>query len=301
MEQEATPTKGFYFIDVQSAAECARLIEQDQLVRAHTGLFPLPVKDLFPLFGEHEYRVLDLACGPGGWALEVAHQVPSLEVIGVDNAPVMVEYATARAQSQNISNVSFEIMDITKPLTFRDASFQYINARFLVGLMKPDAWPPLVQECTRLLAPGGTLCLTESEWPITNSKAYETLKRMVTQALWVAEQSLSPDGQEFGVTPMLSHFLYEAGYHAIGHKATAMEWSAGTALNTASYYQCQAAFELLRPFVLKMGMATQETYVSLFAQMLDDLCSPSFCAISYPLTVWGQKPGGRHEADEDDN
>ncbi|GHP00378.1 hypothetical protein KSF_104250 [Reticulibacter mediterranei] len=51
-----------YFIDTESAAEMARLLQQERLLtRAMGSLFP---SDLDPT---HLHRVLDIACGPGGW------------------------------------------------------------------------------------------------------------------------------------------------------------------------------------------------------------------------------------------
>jgi ubiquinone/menaquinone biosynthesis C-methylase UbiE len=287
--KKATKQPNTYFIDIEAGTETARLLDLDQLMNAQTGLFPMPTQEVFP-GDDVAYRVLDLACGPGGWVLEVAYSLPDVEVVGVDVSSSMVQYAAARAETQRRRNASFEHMDVTQPLTFPDASFAYVNARFLVGFMRPQDWLPLLRECRRLLVPGGTLCLTESEWPITTSKAYETLKRKVSMALWLAKQSVSADGQEFGVTALLGRWLREAGYQEIAHQAHAVEWSAGTAMGAASYHQCEAAFALLRPFVLKMGMATEEMYDGLYEQMLTDLRSLSFCAVTYPLTVWGKTP-----------
>lgn len=281
-------TANTYFIDIEAGAETARLLDLDQLMTAQTGLFPVPMHEVVAREEETVSRVLDLACGPGGWALEVAYALPEVEVVGVDVSTSMVQYAAARARTQHLSNASFERMDITQPLGFPDSAFAYVNARFLVGFMRPNEWLPLLRECRRVLMPGGILCLTESEWPITTSRAYETLKRTVSRALWLAQQSLSADGHDFGVTALLAHFLREAGYQDIEHQAHAIEWSAGTPMGVASYHQCEAAFALLRPFVLAMDVTTERAYDDLYAQMLTDLRSPSFCAVTYPLTIWGK-------------
>src|SRR4051812_31221494 len=54
-----------------------------------------------------ESRVLDLGCGPGLWALELAPQVG--HVTGIDIAPAFIEYANEQAQHKNIQNVEFEV------------------------------------------------------------------------------------------------------------------------------------------------------------------------------------------------
>src|SRR6184192_1487479 len=56
-----------YFINPEEAAETARLLQQDRSITKEMGsLFPVSL-DL-----SHIHTVLDLACGPGGWAFDVA-------------------------------------------------------------------------------------------------------------------------------------------------------------------------------------------------------------------------------------
>ena len=281
-----------YFIDVESGGEIVRLIDQDSHITPLLGTFPAPVKTLFPLRGEHEYQVLDLACGPGGWALEVALRVPEVEVLGVDAAASMVEYATVCAQVRGRTNARFEQMDVTQRLDLPDGCMQYVHGRFLVGFLAPGQWQPLVQECRRVLAPGGVLCLTESEWPLTTSSAYERLTELTSQALKAVGQSLSPDGRHFGVTPLLRHFLHEAGFEDIQSHAVALDWSIGSTLHTAFCANCTFGFALLRPFVLKAGVTDEATYDRLYEQMQEELLDPSFCGLGVPLVVWGKVPGG---------
>jgi SAM-dependent methyltransferase len=83
-----------YIFDAESPTELARLINQDALTtRAMGG----PLGGLLPqqIVGLHQ--VLDLACGPGGWVLDVAFAFPDIEVAGIDLSRSMVEYADGRA------------------------------------------------------------------------------------------------------------------------------------------------------------------------------------------------------------
>src|SRR5947209_14425138 len=118
------------------------------------------------------HDVLDLGCGPGGWVLDTAFENPHMEVAGIDISRIMIDYANARARTQQLPNASFGVMDITRPLEFPDASFDLVNARFLFAVLKRDAWSPFLDECTRVLRPGGILRLTESvDFGYTNSAA----------------------------------------------------------------------------------------------------------------------------------
>src|SRR6266700_2752697 len=89
-----------YFIDAESAVETARLIKQHSLFTEHMGgVFPVHL-DVTGV-----QRVLDLACGPGSWALDVAFRYPEMHVTGVDISETNARYAAARARSQGLANV----------------------------------------------------------------------------------------------------------------------------------------------------------------------------------------------------
>src|SRR5438876_3260295 len=147
-----------YIFNVEQADELARLIQQGQaLTRAAGG----PLSSIDAATMEECCDVLDLGCGPGDWALDVAFAHTDIDVTGVDISKLMIDYASSRAETQLLNNVSFRLMDITKPFAFADASFDLINARFLVAVLYRDAWVPFLQECMRVLRPGGVLRLTE--------------------------------------------------------------------------------------------------------------------------------------------
>jgi ubiquinone/menaquinone biosynthesis C-methylase UbiE len=125
-------------------------------------------------------NVLDLGCGPGGWALDVAFELLETEVEGVDISRPMVNYANARAISQRLKNVSFGVMSITEVLDIPSDSYDLVNARFLAAVLKREAWSPFLHECTRILRPGGYLRLTEgSDFGITNSQAVNGIMNLM--------------------------------------------------------------------------------------------------------------------------
>jgi SAM-dependent methyltransferase len=111
-----------YIIDIESAAETARLIEQDKLfTQAMGGLFPEQTPEKL---ASVKY-LLDIACGPGGWVVNVAHHYPHIEAMGIDINRTMIDYANATARSQGLYNASFEVMDAKKPLAFQTNSQDY--------------------------------------------------------------------------------------------------------------------------------------------------------------------------------
>ncbi|HZR42789.1 MAG TPA: class I SAM-dependent methyltransferase, partial [Ktedonobacteraceae bacterium] len=207
-EQQNTNVQHTYFFDPESASEMARLIEQDRMMTKAMG-GPLAGLPDLPLGAQ----VLDLACGPGSWALDTAYASPDSEIAGVDISRIMIDYANARARSQGLTNVSFGVMDITQPLDFSDHSFDLVNARTLFAVLRRDAWQPFISECTRILKAGGTLRLNEPvDGGVTNSAAIERLLAALARAIWTLGYGFSIDGRSFGIVPSLPALLREAGY-----------------------------------------------------------------------------------------
>lgn len=279
--------KNTYFTDPESATEMARLTLQDRLAtKGMGGLFSEQTELDFSKL----HDILDLACGPGTWVLDVAHAYPKIEVVGVDISQIMISYAHAQARVQGLNNASFQVMNILEPLDFSDDAFDIINARFILAFMSPDTWPKLLQECMRKLHPGGILRLTEFEWGITNSLATERIGEMVVRAHKLAGNSFSPDGRHVGITPMLGRLLRTAGYEHVRYKVHGGEYSAGTEAHEGMYQNHMVAFQLFRPLLIKMGLTTPEAFDELYQQSMVDFLSDDFCGISFSCTVWGTKP-----------
>src|SRR2546421_10725433 len=114
---ENEPSKNTYVIDSESPTELARLLHQDRLFTKALGLLP-------PLPDKSKIRyVPDIACGPGGWAREVAMTFPAAQVTGIDLSERVITFAQDQAEIQQIPNVRFTIMDALQPLKFPDNSF----------------------------------------------------------------------------------------------------------------------------------------------------------------------------------
>ncbi len=274
-----------YPVDPEHAAELTRLMLQDRIVtECMGGLFP---EGQTILDGG---RLLDLACGPGGWALEVAFAYPTIEVIGVDISQQVIEYARAQAWSRGLDNAHFFVNDITRSLDFPDHSFDLINGRFLCIFMRPEAWPLLLAECRRLLKPGGTIRLTEGEPPVTTSAAFQTCWRYVTQALKLAGQSFSVDGYQLGITPLLPRLVRQAGFVDLRLRSSSIECSSGTPAHYSFFKDFFIALELVQPFLVKLGIAPSEELERLYQQAVAEMQQEDFCAVGHLLTVCGQQP-----------
>lgn len=277
-----------YFIDSESGAEMARLIDQDHIItRGMGGLFP----ERPDLSGVQ--RVLDLACGPGGWALELAFAHPHIQVVGVDISQRMIDYACTQADVQGLNNASFQVMNVLEPFAFPDESFDVVNARGLVLLMPVEAWPQFMRECLRVLRPGGVVRLTDYEVGPSNSAAFERVNALYCQTLYKSGRSFSGAGLHYGLTPMFTRFLREAGYKDMQLMAHVIDFSTGTPSHAEFCRDMMAVFKLGEPFVLKGGAVTPEEYEDLYQRTVLEIQSEGFCTLWFVVTAWGEKPSIR--------
>jgi len=283
--QKNSQGDGTYFIEAENAAEMARLINQDRiLTRCMGGLFP-PQLDLTDI-----HDILDIACGPGGWAMDVAKAHPDKRVTAIDISQIMTEFARYQAREQELHNAHFVVMDALKSLAFPDNSFDFVNARFIAGFMPKAKWPTLIQECLRILRPGGFIRLTEFETTISNSYTSEKLGEMFARALQKADQSFSPTGWQFGITPMLGRLLRDAGCQNVQPMAHVIEWSAGTAEHLSQYQNAMVFLKLSQPFLVKMGVTTVKEAEVLYQRALEEMLESDYCALWYFFSTWGEKP-----------
>lgn len=112
-------------IPVEWGAETVRLVHLDQIIKqAMGGLLP----DLPPERVESLESVLDLACGPASWTLDVAQTYDPTLVTGLDASSAIVRYARAMAQVRGLDNVDFLVMNLTEPLDFADETLIWSRA-----------------------------------------------------------------------------------------------------------------------------------------------------------------------------
>lgn len=275
-----------YIIDAESSAEMARLLEQDaMLTRQMGGLIPERSSRL-----EDIHDVLDVACGPGGWVMELARSYPDIEATGVDISVRMIKYAQAHAQVRSLSNAHFQVMNILEPLAFASRSFDLVNARLLEAVMTPATWPILLQEMARMCRPGGIIRLTEIEAPITSSPAFEKLNGIGLHTAHQAKRLYALGERTIGITAVFGRLLREAGCQNIQKKAYVFDFSAESEYRDGWMQNWSMAYQLARPFFLKMGLLTEDEFQALSQQMIAEMLSDNFSGIVYGMTAWGEIP-----------
>jgi ubiquinone/menaquinone biosynthesis C-methylase UbiE len=273
-----------YFIDSENAAEMGRLLDQDQIVTEEMGgLFPERSNDFSGI-----QRILDLGCGPGGWAQEVAFAHPEIEIVGVDISQTMIDFANMQAQVQHLNNARFRVMDISGPLDFPDHSFDMVTARFITFLPR-TAWSQLMQECKRITRPGGIVRLIEQEWwCFSTSSALEKMNEMICQFIKM-QGGFSQTGRFTGVLPMLRSLVEEAGCKNVKLVPHVIDYSAGTRAHFGFAKDARVLFQLFQPAIVQAEITTKQEIERLYEQMQLDMMQEDFRGIWLLLTAWGEK------------
>jgi ubiquinone/menaquinone biosynthesis C-methylase UbiE len=134
-----------------------------------------------------EDEVLDVACGPGMVACEVA--MVARHVTGVDLTRAMIEQAETRQRSLGLANLTWAVGD-AQPLAFPEAAFDRVITRYTFHHFTDPFG--VFAEMVRVCRPGGrvTVCDVFTTSP-DQGEAYDRLERYRdpshTHALQLAE------------------------------------------------------------------------------------------------------------------
>ena len=98
-------------------------------------------------------EIMDMGCGIGNSTLPFSKKYPDSKVIGVDVALPCLRYAHARANALGVE-AHFSQQNVEKT-SYDPESFDLVTSTLLLHETSHDAVPKIIQECFRLLKPGG--------------------------------------------------------------------------------------------------------------------------------------------------
>ncbi len=133
--------------------EQVRLIQQAQYWRDK-----LILKDLNYRVGE---SLLEIGCGAGAVLGILGKAFPDLKLAGIDLENKQIEYARQHLDRLNLSNVDLRVGDAAN-LPWQDAEFDRLYAMWFLEHLPSSL--KVLQEAKRVLKPGGTITLTETDY-----------------------------------------------------------------------------------------------------------------------------------------
>lgn len=105
-------------------------------------------------------KILDMGCSVGHSTLPYVDAYPGAEVYAIDVAAPMLCYGHARAEALG-KRVHFQQQN-AEQTSFPDASFDLVVSHILLHEIPPFAIRHVMQECYRLLVPGGMMLHVEA-------------------------------------------------------------------------------------------------------------------------------------------
>jgi ubiquinone/menaquinone biosynthesis C-methylase UbiE len=270
-----------YFVqDRSNQEELRRLQIQDQMITTGMGGV-LPEQE-----DPAQFRnVLDVACGTGGWLIEVAKTYPSItQLVGIDVSQSMIDYANTQASAQGVSDrVSFHVMDALATLKFPNKSFDLVNQRLGVSFLRLWDWSRILSEYQRVARPGAIIRITESSIQRGNSPAFLKLIQLFLQSLYNAGNLKSADGD--ALIRMLPELMTQYGIHYYT-QSHPLRFPAGTPAGALFAEDMKYGFRTLIPFFNKWTKVPND-YEIIYQQMVKEMQKPNFVGEWDFLTIWG--------------
>jgi ubiquinone/menaquinone biosynthesis C-methylase UbiE len=275
--------------------------------------------------------ILEIGSGAGEWLRAVAHLYPHLRCIGIDQDAGLVKAANMLAQRDHLIQVAFfaKELDEMLPTLLPKGSFDLVHFSMLGRYILTANYPALAQACVALCRPGGIVCWTEAELPITNSPACEGLFFLICEAVQRAGQSFisermwqvaalfaSHSGmvatdhstytrRHLGITMMLGGWLRGAGCgalleahqhtlrgrdtHVIHRAASVIEVSAGQPAYETFVRQTLRCSLRVKPLLLRTEVIEEAKYSALCNQLEEELTHQDFCGLLPIVRAWAPR------------
>ncbi|MGI8819516.1 MAG: class I SAM-dependent methyltransferase [Chthoniobacterales bacterium] len=145
-------------------------------------------------------RLIELGCGPGFYACQLAERFPQISVTGVDRSARQLEWARKKARQANVQNCRFEadnVLDLSHP----EESFDIILAARLFTVLPNQ--PQAIAEMHRILRPGGRCLVAEPRYAFWAS--------LPLRAMWILARTtgLNNGYREPGQATVLSRLAFK--------------------------------------------------------------------------------------------
>ncbi|QBD79209.1 class I SAM-dependent methyltransferase [Ktedonosporobacter rubrisoli] len=273
-----------YFVqDRTNLEELERVTVQDQMITASMG-------GILPEQADPSAyrRVLDVACGSGGWVIEAAQTYPTMTLIGIDVSKRMVDYAREQAEKAQVADrVEFHVMDALRMLEFPNNYFDLVNMRCSGSFMRTWDWPKMLSEMLRIARPQAVIRVTEPEIEHQNNSP------ALTQFFAMFQCAMFQSGHLFennttGIIDHLARLLTQHGCQQVQTRSYALEYRTGTPAGQAYYNDCKYVLRNLKAFIQKWGCISGD-YEAICKQALEEMQQDTFHSTWNLRTAWGYK------------
>ena len=211
--------------------------------------------------------ILDVGCGTGRWAMELASNFPNANVVGVDLVPTE-EVTYGYGLERRPENYVFVQGNILEGLPFADGNFDFIHQRLLIAALPAARWPGVVGELVRVTTRGGWVELQECGVPQDGGPGF-----MALWASWI--ELCKRRGIDFAMGHTIGDKLKSAGLANVHMRQVDFPMGRfGGSVGVASATDCLAVGQALKAGVVGMGIYSELNYDRLYAQAQQEFKQP---------------------------
>ncbi|RKL18648.1 hypothetical protein BFJ70_g14240 [Fusarium oxysporum] len=247
-------------------------------------------KLFLPPIGDNPQKILDIGTGTGIWAINVADEYPSANVIATDITPTQPSFAPP--------NVEFQIDDAQLEWTFEPESFDFIHIRYLQGTI--GDWDRLYGQMYKALKPGGWFQHIEPDLQMLSQNPEIKVDDEHIFTRWA--KVFTQVGETIGCTfdfsnGKLSTLAKDAGFVSVTpqtHKIPIGRWpkdkkkkELGTFVGLSFSQALDGFVKLPLCEILKWSPEEMQLFA---AEMRKILMNPKTQAFGHVFSVYGQKP-----------
>lgn len=276
LEQEAE-ARGYIF--GESEAEISRLDLQHFMFRWELG------GDFLATLASPR-NILDVACGTGRWARDMARRFPQATVIGFDINQQQLEASLAEGEQSGADylpeNCAFRTGNALEPFNFPDNSFDFVMARATSSFIPVSKWPHVVSQMARVCRPGGWIELRD--FGLVRSPHSALNELTVKFANLAAARGIYP-----GAGPYLGDYLKAAGLQNIRMRQAqvrsggSLRATRGGRLMLADYL---ALLDRVTPGIAQAGIEQPDRWRRLLNDARSETAlSPDTCYAEVELTA----------------
>ena len=229
--------------------------------------------------------LLDCGCASGSITVGLAEAVAPGRVHGVDISEVEIGRAIARAEQQNIENISFTVGNVYE-LDFSDNSFDAVfSHNVLEHLAHPDH---AIQEMRRVLKPGGMIGLRDFD---IGGLLFEPETELFKQFVDLYEADWQRMGGHPRLGRRLSGMMDKAGFAEVVASASYEAYSRSDLhMFVTDVLIGRLSEEVFATRVVGCGMATHDVITAMIDELSAWQVSPgAFLALAHAEVV-GRKP-----------
>lgn len=229
--------------------------------------------------------ILDVGCGTGRWATEMAALFPHTNVIGTDiiaPAPDQPTSGAPRPTAERPDNYAFVPGDVLKGLPFDSGSFDFVHMRLLLFAIPTERWPSVAAELVRVTRPGGWIELVETGPQQGGGPAMGQLVNWISAAMQYR-------GIDPLVGPRVGDFLRTAGVPQVESQHYTIEVGKhGDRLGAMAETDIFAVMSGVRAPMVASGMVTEPQFNAALETARRDI-NRQRCTLPF-YAFYGQRP-----------